>query len=257
MEFVFDAAWEAVRLLFTGSPYLVDVVLLSLTVSGAALLLGMILGLPIGVAVGLSRFPGRHVVVALIHTGFALPPVVVGLFVFMALARQGPIGGLELLFTPSAIILAQAILAAPYVAGISLAAVQTVPPDVRLQARALGATRLQAILAHLREARLGLGAAVVAGFGAVVSEVGAVMLVGGNILGETRVMTTAIVLETRRGNFSFALALGFVLLTIAFAVNLLLTRAQQGQRRRRTGLVAPWTQDPEVHPMGASEPPWA
>ena len=250
MDLFFDATREAASLLLSGSPYLLEVVWLSLRVSGVALLLGVAVGLPVGVAVGLNEFPGRRLAVALIHTGFALPPVVVGLFVFMVLSRQGPLGALELLFTPGAIIIAQAILAAPYVAGISLAAVQAVPADVRLQARALGATRFQAVLAQLREARLGLGAAVVAGFGAVVSEVGAVMMVGGNILGETRVMTTAIVLETRRGNFAVALALGLILLTLAFTVNLLLTRAQQGQRRRGR---------PEADPRGSRTVgrPWA
>jgi tungstate transport system permease protein len=151
----------------------------------------------------------------------------------MLLSRRGPLGGLELLFTPKAMIVAQSLLAAPYIAGITLAAVQAVPADVRLQAQALGASWWQALGAHLHEARLGLGAAVVAGFGAVISEVGAVMMVGGNIQGETRVMTTAIVLETRKGNFALALALGMVLLVIAFAVNLLLTRAQQGRVRER------------------------
>lgn len=220
---------EAFALLLSGDLYVLDVVLLSIRVSGAAVLLGLLVGLPIGIAVALARFPGRRLVIALIHTGFALPPVVVGLFVYMLLSRAGPAGSLELLFTPHAMILAQALLASPYVAGITLAAVQAVPPDVRLQARALGAGRVRALWTHVREARLGIVAAVVAGFGAVISEVGAVMMVGGNIAGETRVMTTAIVLETRRGNFATAMALGMLLLFIAFIVNAALTRAQQGR----------------------------
>lgn len=232
MDLLLDTAREALRLLLSGNAYLWDVVLLSLRVSGAAVLLGVFTGMPIGAAVGLGRFPGRRIVVALIHTGFALPPVVVGLFVYMLLSRSGPAGSLELLFTPAAMVVAQAALAMPYVAGITMAAVQAVPRDVRLQAAALGAGRARALWMHLREARLGLGAAVVAGFGAVISEVGAVMLVGGNIVGETRVMTTAIVLETRRGNFASALALGLLLLALAFAVNLALTRAQQGPVER-------------------------
>lgn len=231
MDLFLDTAREAIRLLFSGNRYLLDIMALSLRVSGVAVLAGVALGLPIGVGVALLRFPGRQIVIALIHTGFALPPVVVGLFVYMLLSRSGPAGRLELLFTPAAMVLAQAVLAAPYVAGISLAAVQAVPADVRLQARALGAGRMLSLWAHVREARLGLIAAVVAGFGAVISEVGAVMLVGGNIVGETRVMTTAIVLETRRGNFATAMALGLVLLALAFAVNLVLTRAQQGRTR--------------------------
>ncbi|HLU25654.1 MAG TPA: ABC transporter permease [Longimicrobiales bacterium] len=230
MDVFVDALREAAVLFLRLDPYVLDIVLLSLRVSGTAVLVALLLGIPVGVAVGLGRFPGRRLAVALIHTGFALPPVVVGLFVYMLLSREGPAGGLELLFTPTAMILAQALLAAPYVAGITLAAVQAVPEDARLQARALGLSPLGALLVHLREARLGIVAAVVAGFGAVISEVGAVMLVGGNIYGETRVMTTAIVLETRRGNFAVAMALGLILLSIAFAVNLFLTRVQQGRR---------------------------
>lgn len=219
---------RGVAYLFSGAGDVAEIVVLSLRVSGSAVVLGVLLGVPVGVAVGMGSFPGRRLAVAAIHTGFALPPVVVGLFVYVALSRSGPLGDLGLLFTPTAMVIAQAVLAAPYVAGITLAAVQAVPPAVRLQARSLGASPMGAILTHVREARLGLGAAVVAGFGAVISEVGAVMLVGGNVQGETRVMTTAIVLETRRGNIAAAVALGLVLLGIAFAVNLVLTRLQQG-----------------------------
>jgi tungstate transport system permease protein len=178
-------------------------------------------------AAGMFRFPGRRLLIAAIHTGFALPPVVVGLFVYIMLSRSGPVGRLELLFTPTAMILAQAILAAPYVAGITLAGVQAVPFDVRRQAAALGARPWRALATHVREARLSLLAAIVAGFGAVISEVGAVLMVGGNIEGATRVLTTAILLETRRGNFQLALVLGLVLLACAFAVNVLLTHIQQ------------------------------
>lgn len=228
METVLDALRDAARLIATGDPYLLHVLALSIQVSGLATLLGTLIGMPIGVAVALSRFPARSVVVALIHTGFALPPVVVGLAVYLMLSRSGPLGALELLYSPSAMVTAQVLIAAPYVAGITLAAVQAIDPEARLQARALGASPARALWTHLREARLGLGAAVVAGFGAIFSEVGAVMIVGGNIAGETRVLTTAIVLETRRGNFAIAMALGLVLLAIAFGVNLLLTRMQQG-----------------------------
>ncbi len=206
-------------------------ILLSIRVSGLATLIAVLIGMPIGALIGVRRFRGRALAVAIIHTGFALPPVVIGLFVFMFLSRSGPGGQLDLLFTPTAMIIAQALLATPYVAGITLAAVQAVPADVQLQARALGASPLRALFTHMREARLGLVAAIIAGFGAVISEVGAVMMVGGNIAGETRVMTTAIVLETRRGNFGTAVALGLVLLIIAFAVNIMLTLAQQRRTR--------------------------
>jgi tungstate transport system permease protein len=229
MELFGESLREAVRLLLQGNRYVLEVVLLSLRVSGLAVVIGVAVGLPVGVLVGLSRFRGRSLVVALIYTGFALPPVVVGLFIFMLLSRDGPAGQFGLLFTPAAMVLAQALLAAPYVAGISLAAVQAVPSEVRLQALALGASPVRALLTHVREARFGIGAAVLAGFGAVISEVGAVMMVGGNIAGETRVMTTAIVLETRRGNFAVALALGLILLALAFIVNAALTRAQHGR----------------------------
>ncbi len=223
-----EALGRGLGYLVSNSADVLEIVALSLRVSGAAVAIGLLVGLPIGVAVGVGRFPGRRLAVAAIHTGFALPPVVVGLFVYMALSRTGPLGDLGLLFTPTAMVIAQSLLAAPYVAGITLAAVQAVPASVRQQARALGADPVRALATHLREARLGLGAAVVAGFGAVISEVGAVMLVGGNVQGETRVMTTAIVLETRRGDIAAAVALGIVLLAIAFAVNIALTRLQQG-----------------------------
>lgn len=233
MDLFFDSAREAVKLLVSGQPAVMEIIYLSLRVSGIATLIAVLLGMPVGALVGAYRFPGRKLSVAMIHTGFAFPPVVVGLFVYMFLSREGPAGSWDLLFTPAAMVLAQAILAAPYVAGITLAAVQAVPADVPLQARALGAGRLRALFTHVREARLGLIAAVVAGFGAVISEVGAVMLVGGNIAGHTRVMTTAIVTETRKGNFSAALALGIVLLLLAFAVNIALTAVQQGRARVR------------------------
>ena len=232
MDVFLESFREGIRLLIAGNASVMEIIALSLRVSGVATLLAVLIGMPIGVLVGAHRFRGRGAVVALIHTGFAFPPVVVGLFVFMFLGRGGPGSNLDLLFTPGAMVLAQAILAAPYVAGITLAAVQAVPSDVALQARALGASWLRALYMQVREARLGLVAAVVAGFGAVISEVGAVMLVGGNIAGHTRVMTTAIVTETRKGNFAAALSFGLVLLLIAFAVNIALTFAQQGRWRR-------------------------
>lgn len=233
MDVFLQSISEAVRLLISGDPYLWQIVGRSLQVSGLAVLLGLLGGIPLGTWLGLARFPGRDVAVALVNTGLSLPPVVVGLFVYVLLSRQGPLGSLGWLYTTTAMITAQFILAAPYVAAITLAAVQSVPPELRLQARALGASRWQALLLHLREARLSLAAAVAAGFGAVISEVGAVLMVGGNVHGETRVITTAIVLETRRGRFATAMALGLILLVIAFAANAFITRLQQAQPRRR------------------------
>ncbi len=229
----FGRAWD---LLTSGDGYVWQIVLRSLAISGAALLLATVIGIPIGIAVALSRFRGHGAVIALIHTGLALPPVVAGLAAYLLLSRNGPLGPLELLYRPTAIVLAQIVLAGPYIAAVTLAAVAAVPADVRLQARGLGATRLQALLLHLREVRGSLIAAVAAGFGAVISEVGAVMIVGGNILGETRVMTTAIVLETRRGNFEVAIALGAILLAIAFVVNIALLAV--GRRSLRRPLVS-------------------
>ncbi len=231
-----DPLLEALRLITSGDLYVWNVILRSLQISGSALLLAMVIGLPIGIAVGLTRFRLRLPVVAVINAGLAFPPVVVGLGVFLLLSRAGPLGDLQLLYTPAAMIGAQAILAGPYIAAVSLAAVENIPPDIALQARALGASRRQAILLQLREVRTSLVAAVAAGFGAIISEVGAVMMVGGNILGETRVMTTAIVLETRRGNFDVAIAMGIVLMLIALCVNAALLLL--GRRTIRRGQVA-------------------
>ncbi|MCY3700864.1 MAG: ABC transporter permease [Gemmatimonadetes bacterium] len=231
-----DPLLEALRLITSGDLYVWNVILRSLQISGSALLLAMVIGLPIGIAVGLTRFRLRLPLVAVINAGLAFPPVVVGLGVFLVLSRAGPLGDLQLLYTPAAMIGAQAILAGPYIAAVSLAAVENIPRDISLQARALGASRWQAIVLQLREVRTSLVAAVAAGFGAIISEVGAVMMVGGNILGETRVMTTAIVLETRRGNFDVAIAMGIVLMLIALCVNAVLLLL--GRRTIRRGQVA-------------------
>jgi tungstate transport system permease protein len=202
-----------------------QIVLLSLYVSGVALGLATVVGVPAGAALALQpRLPGRRLIELLIYTGMGLPPVVVGLVVYLLLSRAGPLGDLGWLFTAPAMITAQTIIGLPVVTGLTMTAVESVDPALRLQVRALGAAPAQALWAVLREARPGVLAAVVAAFGSVISEVGAVMLVGGNIDGQTRVLTTAIVLETRQGNFALALALGGVLLTLATLANLLLLR---------------------------------
>jgi tungstate transport system permease protein len=232
VEFLLDTFREAFALIVTGDLDTWRALALSLRVSVIAAALGFVVGVPVGTAVALwgSRF--RTAAAALVNTGLAFPPVVIGLVVYLLLSRRGPLAGWELLFTPTAMILAQFILAAPYVAAITLAGVQQVPPDLRLQAQGLGASRLQALWLHVREARRSIFAAVAAGFGAVLSEVGAVMIVGGNIADKTRVLTTAIVLETRRGQFARALAMGLILLTLAFLVNVMIARGQQRQPRR-------------------------
>jgi tungstate transport system permease protein len=204
-----------------------DIVLTSLSVTGMALIISAVIGIPAGAFMGLTRFPGWRVVVTLIYTGMGFPPVVVGLAIYLLVSRGGPLGSMDWLFTPAAMVMAQVVLAFPLIAGLTMAALDTIDPDFRLQVRSLGATSVQETIALLSEAREGIVASVVAGFGAIISEVGAAMLVGGNIEGQTRVLSTAIMLETRRGAFGLALALGGVLLSMAFAVNLILLRLQR------------------------------
>ena len=205
---------------------MIRIVGLSLRVTGAALLFSTLAGIPLGSWLGLKRFVGRQLVMALLYTGMGFPPVVVGLFVYLMLSRSGPLGSLGWLFTPSAMIVAQVIISFPLVAGFTMAAVMGVDPNLRQQVLSLGATDWQATLVVLREARVGVMVSIIAGFGSIISEVGAVMLVGGNIQGSTRVLTTAIVLETRKGNFDLAIALGVVLLALSFLANLAMLRLQ-------------------------------
>ena len=217
--------------MFSFDAALIEIVELSLRVSGTALLISALLGIPVGILLGLTDFVGRRLVVALVYTGMAFPPVVVGLLVYLLISRSGPLGQLHwswipALFTPAAMIVAQIIIAFPLVAGFTMAAVEGVDPALRLQVRSLGASPWQTSWAVLEEARGGVVASIVAGFGGIISEVGAVMIVGGNIEHRTRVLTTAIVLETNKGNFDLALSLGAVLLGIAFATNLLIVRLQ-------------------------------
>lgn len=226
MDDLINGLEQAVQLIFSFDPALYEIILLSLRVSGIALLISTVIGVPIGAAFGLSRLRARGVITALLYTGMGLPPVVVGLFVYLMLSRSGPFGVLGWLFTPTAMIVAQIIIAFPLVAGLTMSAVQGVDPALRVQVRSLGATPWQEIWAVLREARIGVVAAIVAAFGGVISEVGAVMLVGGNIDGKTRVLTTAIVLNTRTGDFSLALALGVILLSLAFIANAAMLRLQ-------------------------------
>jgi len=215
---------QAIHLIATRDPGLFEIVRLSLRVSGTALLFSTLIGIPLGAGLGLSRFAGRRLVVALLYTGMGFPPVVVGLFVYLMLSRSGPLGQLDWpvmpsLFTPAAMVVAQCIISFPLVAGFTMAAVMGVDPRLRQQVRALGATHWQTTLTVLLEARVGVLVSVIAGFGSIISEVGAVMMVGGNIEHRTRVLTTAIVLETRKGTFDLAMALGVVLLGLSFLTN--------------------------------------
>lgn len=230
MELIWQGLREAFRLLLQGDREVLGIAWLSLKVSGAATFLSLIVGVPLGTVLALRSFRGRGLVVALVNTGMGLPPVVVGLFVSILLWRSGPLGALQLLYTPTAIVVAQFIIAFPIVTGFTLASVQQLHPDLRLQLLALGASRVQLFWLLLREARLPLLAAVMAGFGAVISEIGASLMVGGNIKGYSRVLTTATVLETGKGNFETAIALSLILLLITFVVSWALTRIQQRGR---------------------------
>ncbi|MFZ5591962.1 MAG: ABC transporter permease [Bacillota bacterium] len=221
----------ALYLLFTGDPQVWQITLLTLKVSGLATAIAVLIGLPAGFALAMSQFPGRNALVSLVNFGMGLPPVVVGLFVWLLLARYGPLGMLGLLYTPTAMIIAQSIIAAPIVMGYATAAFQQLNPALRLQLLALGAGRWQLMLLLAREARLGLLAAVMAGFGGVVSEVGASMMVGGNIAGQTRVLTTATVLEVSKGQYEMAMAFSIILLLFSLTVTALLTQAQQARRQ--------------------------
>ena len=227
MDLLLEGIRQALALLLAGDREVWAILLLSLQVSGSATLVSLGIGIPAGAALALARFPGRSLVVSAVNSGMGLPPVVAGLFVTIVLWRSGPLGGLEILYTPAAIIVAQAVIAAPIVTGITLAAVQSVPGEFRLQLLALGASRVQMVWVVLREARLPMLAAVMAGFGGVISEIGASMMVGGNVKGQTRTLTTAMVLETGKGNFEVAIALSLLLLVLVFVVNWALTSIQQ------------------------------
>lgn len=226
-----DAIAEGWTLLAGGAVDVWEIVLTSLRVSGMGTLVAVLLGVPLGYVIGSKRFLGRWLLVVLANAGMGLPPVVVGLVVAMTLSRRGPLGGLDLLYSRPAMVIAQVIIALPLVTAVTAAAVRAVPKELRLQARSLGASAWQEAALTLSEARLGLFAAVAAGFGSVISEVGAVMMVGGNLSGETRVMTTAIVQFTRMGRYGPALALGAVLMTLVVMVNLVIFIFQNSAER--------------------------
>jgi len=217
---------QAFQLIFSFDPNLYEIIGLSLYIAGVSLFFSMLVGIPIGAFLGLTRFPGRRLVMAMLYTGMGFPPVVIGLFVYLMFSRSGPLGQLGWLFTPRAMSVAQMIISFPLVAGFTMAAVMGVNPNLRQQLRALGATDWQTTVAILLEARVGVIVSLAAGFGAVISEVGAVMLTGGNIAGKTRTLTSAIILETQKGNFDLAIALGIILLLLSFFTNLAMTRLQ-------------------------------
>ena len=227
MGLVGEGIRKAAILLASADREVLRIAWLSLKVSGGAVLISMLLGIPLGMFLALTTFPGRRILVAAINTGMGIPPVVAGLFVSILLWRNGPLGFLGILYTPLAMVIAQVLIAAPIVAGLTLAAIQQLNPKLRLQALSLGASQGQMLITLIKEAHLSTLAAIMAGFGGVISEVGAVMMVGGNIKGQTRVLTTATVMETRMGHFDVAIALSAILLVLTFTVNLILTEIQQ------------------------------
>jgi tungstate transport system permease protein len=231
VETIWNGVVEALRLLFGGDAEVYQIALRSLLVSGLALAVAVVVGVPLGSVLALSAFRGRRLVVAVVNTGMAAPPVVVGLLVALFLTRNGPLGSFRLLYTNWAMVIAQFVIALPIVVGLSLAALQQLDSGLRQQIAALGASRRQSLLLQIREIRVALLATVMAAFGAVISEVGAVMMVGGNIRGQTQVLTGAIVQETRIGRFSVAIALAIILMILAFSANLALTFIQQRGRR--------------------------
>ncbi|MDP7090379.1 MAG: ABC transporter permease [Dehalococcoidia bacterium] len=230
MELIWNGIVQAFKLIFHLDSELMNILWVTIRVSGTATLVSLLLGVPLGALLGTWRFPGRSAALSIIHTGMGAPPVVVGLFVMIMLWRSGPLGGLNFLYTPWAMILAQTIIAFPIITGFSMAAVAQIDPQLRQQLLGLGASRIQALRAVVQEARLPLLTAIMAGFGGAISEVGAVMMVGGNIKGETRVLTTATVLESGKGEFGTAIALSVILLLLVFGVIVSLTVLQQRNR---------------------------
>jgi len=226
-----EAVVTAFALITRGSSELWNVIFVTFEVAIISTIAGVVLGAPMGFVMGATRFRGRRALIALTNTGMAVPPVVIGLLVMMVLSRRGPLGFLGLLYSVDAMAIAQTLISTPVIAGLTAAAVASVPYKLRLQARSLGASPVQEALLALKEARLGVVAAVAAGFGAVVRGVGAVMMVGGNIEGKTRVLTTAIVQESRRGEFGTALAFGLILMVITFGLNGLITWYQHSHER--------------------------
>jgi tungstate transport system permease protein len=219
MDSILEGFRKAFFLILHFDPELLSIILLSLKVSCTALVIATALGLPLGAVTGLKKFSGREIFINILNTFMGLPPVVVGLFVYLLLSRRGPFGFLALLYTPSAMIIAQSILAFPIVAALSHSSIIKIDPLIKQASMTLGATRFQVTSTVIKEARYGIMAAIIAALGRVMAEVGAILIVGGNIAGYTRVMTTTIALETDKGNFELALALGFILLIISFIIN--------------------------------------
>lgn len=232
MDLIVQGIVSAFKLLIHGNREVIQITLLSLGISISATAISLLIGITLGTVIGLTRFLGRRFLVSLINTGMGAPPVVVGLIVSVFLWRNGPLGIFQLMYTPYAIVVAQCIISLPIITGFTIASVQQIDPRLRLQILALGASRGQLLWLLIKDTRLPLLAAVMAGFGSIISEVGAAMMVGGNIAGETRVLTTAIVLAVSKGQFGIAIALGIILMALVYLVNIILTTIQQRSKPR-------------------------
>ncbi|HAQ06664.1 MAG TPA: tungstate transporter permease [Bacillus bacterium] len=231
MELLIEGLKKAIEMILSGDREILEITLLTLKVSMTAVLISTFIGIPAGMLLGLARFPGRRLLLALINIGMGLPPVVAGLWITMLLWRSGPLGDFAWLYTPSAIVMAQVLVSLPIVTGLTSTAFQQINNKMVLQVKALGATRLQLYWILMKEVKLAILAAIIAGYGRVIAEVGAAMMVGGNISGETRILTTSIVMEVSKGNFDVALALSFILMSLAFIITFLLTYLQQRKRK--------------------------
>jgi tungstate transport system permease protein len=231
VDLLWDGTREAFRIIANGDYSVWEIALRSVFVSGTATAIALLFGVAVGAVIAFNEFPGRNLAFSLVNTGMGLPPVVVGLIVAIMLWRSGPLGDLRLIYTPAAMIIAQTVIAAPIVTGFTAAALRSLHPRLRAQIYGLGASRLQMLWLVLWEAKLPLLAAVMAGFGGAISEIGASIMVGGNLSGETRILTTAVVLEVSRGQFAAAIALSLILLALIFLVNVILTTVQQQEER--------------------------
>ncbi|MCH6267593.1 ABC transporter permease [Neobacillus citreus] len=230
MELLIDGLKKAIEMIFTGNPEVFAITWLTLKVCLIAILISTLIGLPLGILLGLSRFRGRRVLLLFINMGMGLPPVVAGLWITMFLWRSGPLGEMRMLYTPTAIVMAQVLVSLPIVTSLTSSAFQQINEKMLLQIRALGATKLQTLMILLKQSKIAIVAAIMAGFGRVIAEVGAALMVGGNIQGDTRILTTTIVMEVSKGNFDIALALSFILLSLALLITAALTFLQQRRR---------------------------
>ena len=232
MDYIWDGFLGAIRLMASLDPDMMEIVLLSLFVSGTAVLIAVVAGIPLGVLIGTHNFPGKGAILRIIYTLMSMPPVICGLFVFLILMRRGPFGRYQLNYTPTAMVIVQVLLVAPIVVGLTYNLVRDCAPIVRKLGLTLGGGRFSNLRLLIHETRFGLVAALVSGFGRAISEVGAVMIVGGNITGKTRLMTTYIAELKNMGDYSRAIAIGLTLLAISFIVNAVLYNMQQREDRQ-------------------------